>query len=247
MNAFHWIFCSTHKKEPPIYIKRKYIQQMIHSICIEGNIGSGKSTLVHRLAEELSLRTLPEPVDEWSSVHDDDGKNIIERFYQDPKRNAHLFQSIAFRTRVKGLLAVEKGVPIITERSIFTDRNIFAKNLHEKGELTPIEWNDYDQWFHFITSSLKEKIVPDVYIYVRAEPKTCMERIKKRGRSGEDSISMEYLTELHIKHDEWLMREDSKKIFIIDANGDPYEEVKELILQLIPSHEDNYISHSEWC
>mgnify|MGYP003333660748 FL=1 len=54
---------------------------------VEGNIGSGKSTLVKMLKEYLIIANdkkvvfLQEPVDEWESIKDESGESILEKFY----------------------------------------------------------------------------------------------------------------------------------------------------------------------
>ena len=71
---------------------------------IEGNIGSGKSTLMEYLQtlDEYKIhkiKTLKEPVDEWKQVIDKDTKkNILDYFYSDSKRWGYLFQMNAFIT-----------------------------------------------------------------------------------------------------------------------------------------------------
>lgn len=79
-------------------------------------------------------------MDEWSKMKNANGKNILEEFYSDPARNAYLFQSIAFRSRMKNI--VHKDDALI-ERSIYTDRNVFAKTCREDGLIGDIEWDDY--------------------------------------------------------------------------------------------------------
>ena len=73
-------------------------------ISIEGNIGSGKSTLVNILKTKYSDNILfvDEPVKEWNSIKMND-KNIIQHFYSDQTKNGYLFQSVAFITRLKRL------------------------------------------------------------------------------------------------------------------------------------------------
>jgi deoxyadenosine/deoxycytidine kinase len=60
-------------------------------------------------------------------------------------------------------------------------------------------------------------------VYLRATPKTCIERIRARNRPEETSINLNYLTTLHRRHEEWLMpRADgatpSPPVIIVDAN-----------------------------
>ena len=165
---------------------------------VEGNIGSGKSTFLKKLSTEFKV--VQEPVDEWSKMRNANGKNILEEFYEDPKRNAYLFQSIAFRSRVKNITDLDDSA--IVERSIYTDRMVFAEVCKEDGNINEIEWNDYTEWFDFVVKHIGFK--PKGFIYLRTDPEKSHERITKRNRLGESNISLEYLRKLHERHDKWL-------------------------------------------
>lgn len=178
---------------------------------VEGNIGVGKSTLVKAL-EERGLDTLQEPVDSWSTTTNENGKNILEEFYTDPKRWAYTFQSIAFRTRIMGMDTISDDC--IVERSVYTDRMVFAEAARDIGNIDDIEWNDYTNWFDFVMNKIGKR--PRGIIYLRGSPETCMEQIKKRGRKGEENIDMDYLRLLHRKHDNWLIGEDNVLVLDID-------------------------------
>ena len=57
--------------------------------------------------------------------------------------------------------------------------------------------------FDPLVSSFKG-LVPDGFIYLAASPETCMRRLALRGRDEEGGVSLEYLDNLHSKHEEWL-------------------------------------------
>ena len=69
-------------------------------ISIEGNIGSGKSTMVEYLKQNLqndsTICFLQEPVDIWNTIIDKNGVNIIENYYNDQKKYAFQFQMMAY-------------------------------------------------------------------------------------------------------------------------------------------------------
>ena len=116
-------------------------------ISIEGNIGSGKSTVIEWLKtqENKNIVFVDEPVNEWLSIKDKDGMNALDCFYKDQKQNAFCFQILAYITRLKKLILkleeyANQDIIIITERSIDTDRNVFAKMLYEDGLISSIEW-----------------------------------------------------------------------------------------------------------
>ena len=70
-------------------------------LSIEGNIGSGKSTLIKYLQNNyldnpLKIYFLPEPVAIWESITDNQGVNIIEKYYANQSKYAFSFQMMAY-------------------------------------------------------------------------------------------------------------------------------------------------------
>jgi len=173
-------------------------------ISIEGNIGSGKSTLVEYLKSLGTYIFVDEPVNEWLAIKDNTGSNALECFYKNQKENAFCFQILAYITRLKKLMDKIKESPsdviIITERSIETDRNVFAKMLYEDGFISSIEWETYNYWFN----TFKETSKVDLIIYIKTNPDKCLERINKRNRIEENSIKLDYLEKCNKYHDDWL-------------------------------------------
>ena len=119
---------------------------------IEGNIGSGKSTLIEILKNQKNILFLPEPVDSWNEIKDTSGVTILEKYYQDQKRYAFPFQMMAYITRIN--LIKNMNFPpdsiVISERSIYTDREIFAKMLYESGDIGEIEYQIYLVGLYFL-------------------------------------------------------------------------------------------------
>ena len=177
-------------------------------ISIEGNIGSGKSTIFNFLKNILSKNDfyfVDEPVEEWLKIRDEK-ENIIEKFYKNQKKYAFSFQMMAYISRLKNLQEAIKNNPnkiIITERNIMTDKNIFAKMLYHQKKIDEINYKIYNQWFNYFLQDLP--IIK--YIYIRTNPLICAERIIKRNRKGE-KISLEYLNDCHQYHENWFEKED---------------------------------------
>ena len=178
-------------------------------ISVEGNIGSGKSTLVSEMKKVLpsllnnKIYFLQEPVDEWEKIRDTNGESIITKFYRDQKKYAFSFQMMAYISRLKTLMETIDKIPsnavIICERSVWTDKHIFAKMLYEEGNIEEINYIIYNKWFDFFIkgSSL------DGIIYLNTDPNTCLERVLKRKRDGE-KIPLEYLEKCHNYHLDWF-------------------------------------------
>jgi len=191
-------------------------------ISIEGNIGAGKTTFLDKLKEKIHDSVfIKEPVDIWLSLKDEDGKNILEKFYKNPQRWCYTFQNLAFITRLNRILDEYYNSDkkfIFSDRITKSDREIFATMSKQDELMNNFEWKIYDFWYNntFINKLLNKKIY---YIYLRSNPKVCLERINKRSRSEEVSINIEYLNKLHNLHEKWLNKK-ADNILILDNDDD---------------------------
>lgn len=67
----------------------------------------------------------------------------------------------------------------------------------------------YNEWYEFLVNNLSNPL--HGIIYLQTTPEMCLKRTQKRGRTGEDKISIDYLRQLHCLHEEWLGNEEKKK------------------------------------
>ena len=185
----------------------------------EGGISAGKSTFVALLEKHFpDCSVVFEPLDTWKSIKDDEGKNILDRFYKDMPKYAYAFQSTAFLSRVvKMREALDSPTKIVCiERSPYSDRNIFAKNCKNNGTMTDIEHRLYLEWFGWMEKFFD--IPQKHFIYLRCDPTIAYKRIKERARPEEEGVTQEYLTTLHELHEEWLGGRDD--VLVLDADID---------------------------
>ena len=193
-------------------------------ISIEGNVGAGKSTLLKKLKEaHPEYNFVPEPVDTWLEVKDEEDNHILKLFYGDFKRWSYTFQNFAFITRnliMDECIKNKKESNIfITERCVFTDKNVFAKMLHDDKLMSNLESKIYNYWFDKYS---KENNI-DAYIYVTTDVDLSAERIKIRNRDGEN-IEKSYLTRLDKYHHDLLNQED-KPVLFYDTEKDDVNKV----------------------
>lgn len=172
---------------------------------LEGNIGVGKSTFLNLIKKYIKdAQIIFEPADKWQKVGE--SGNLLDLFYKDTKRWAYTFQSYAFISRVKFLLETiskSNNYNFIMERSVYCDRYCFAENCFESGLMNALEWQIYKEWFSWLINGYMPK--PAGFIYLQAGPEVCFERLKKRNRSEETGVSLNYLKDLHNKHENWLV------------------------------------------
>ena len=211
---------------------------MLLIVSIEGNIGSGKSTLISKLKKEFTeLRSdcpvyyIDEPVKVWNTITDEKGDNIIKKYYEDQEKYAFQFQMMAYITRISELrktidrMSKSNYCVIITERSIETDKEVFAKMLHEANVLDTISYNIYLKWFDELSRGLKINNI----IYLKTNPETAKKRVAKRNRPGE-TISLNYLKSCHERHEGWLQNIQDK--LLLNGERDIEESFQDKLLAI---------------
>ena len=200
---------------------------------IQANIGVGKTTLCQMIKKfHPKIEVFLEPSCVWEKLKDSNGKSIIQHFYENPKKNAYLFQSMAFIDRFIDLekIDLKSGKTYIFERSPESDREIFAKTCYETGLMEEIEWVVYNKWFN----QLKSKInFPSKNIYLRCSPETCLKRISERDRNGESNITIDYLTQLHKCHEKWLNPDTNNIVVNGELNFRDDKKIFDCIMQEI--------------
>jgi deoxyadenosine/deoxycytidine kinase len=212
----------------------------IKFISLEGNVGSGKTTLLAAVKTTYpSYRIIEEPVDLWMSLKTESGESLLELFYKDKQRWSYTFQYSAFFTRyISSLKAIQAAradpstTPIIllTERSILTDKHVFASMLKDQGFMNKLEWDLYNIWF----DNFAKDIQVDAIVYLETPPTICTDRIKVRARSGEDNIPLDYLTDLQTYHDQWLGSKLSIPVLRM-SNKDSVDHLRLFIESIVPA------------
>jgi len=162
-------------------------------IVVAGNIGVGKSTLVSLLCQRLGWQPFFEPVAENPYLAD---------FYKDmPAWSFH--SQIFFLTH--RLLIHQQLIhfpgPVIQDRSIYEDAEIFAHNLFLQGYLSQRDYATYHLLYQTLTEFLPP---PDLVIYLRASVSTLQRRITLRGREYERTINQTYLERLNGLYENWI-------------------------------------------
>ena len=108
----------------------------------------------------------------------------------------------------------------VTERSLMSERFIFTNLLQTKQYISETEFNILDHGFEFLNEKIDQ---PNEIIYLRTKPTVAMHRLQARDRPSERSITLEYLEQLHVLHDNWILYNKigstySAKITILDQN-----------------------------
>uniref|UniRef100_A0A6C0LLR0 Deoxynucleoside kinase domain-containing protein n=1 Tax=viral metagenome TaxID=1070528 RepID=A0A6C0LLR0_9ZZZZ len=191
-------------------------------ISVQGNIGSGKSTLVAKLKEVLGVKKricfLQEPVSEWEKIRDSNNTSILELFYGNQEEYAFQFQMMAYISRLAILKRALKSNYdiIITERSLATDKNVFCQMLYDSGKIKDVEFQIYNKWFDEFQSEFPYENI----VYIQTDPEVAHERVAKRAREGESTIPLEYLADCHRYHENWIDSFSKSNVLVLDGNQD---------------------------
>ena len=205
-------------------------------VSIEGNIGSGKSTLLDNLRKQYDnhkhIIFLPEPVNDWEKIKDNQGHTILKKFYANQEKYSFAFQIMAYISRLKILRQTIKDIInnneyqyiIITERCLYTDKYVFAKMLYDQGKIEDVCYQIYLNLFEEFVNDFPINYI----VYVNTNSEKCYERIHKRARDGEEVIPLTYLIDCHNYHETFLDEHTGIKSFklILNGNVDIYENDK---------------------
>ena len=196
-------------------------------VSIEGNIGSGKSTLLANLKTSLkdnqNVVFLKEPVEEWEKIKDANGCTMLQKFYGNQERYSFPFQMMAYISRLaafKNAVAENPQATVfITERSLDTDKYVFAQMLYDDNKIEDVNFQIYRKWF----DTFAQEFPVAGLIYVNTLPEICHQRITKRSREGEDCIPLDYLQNCNNYHDYMMSVMSDSPILTLDGNVDIYE------------------------
>ena len=178
-------------------------------ISIVGNIGSGKSTVIKKLSNHVNC--YQEPIHKWS---------FLPLFYKNQEK-------YAFHLQIQILLSfydyVIDNCSGVFERSSWESFYIFTTSLFNENKLTNEEYDIIKQLYNIIGWK------PEITIYLRCSPTTCLKRIQNRNRECESSISLDYLEKLYRIYENHLNIYD----FVIDAeqhNDVVYQKVSDIVV-----------------
>ena len=153
-------------------LKSKYI------FSIEGNIGSGKTTVIRHLQQIYGDQVVlvEEPVKDWQNL---EGENLLKKKNDDLNRWGYSFEAYVLITKMNELTKVafsDKKI-ILIERCMLTDKVFFDINVE-----------------NFLSNNVYPKLSGIIYLDTPVEE--CINRMIKRGRKEEKSLTKEYLTQL---------------------------------------------------
>lgn len=192
-------------------------------ITIDGNIGSGKSTVLNYLHKYKNYQIDLEPIDKWKSFLDD--------IYLNNKGYFNL-QLRVWLDRA-WIQEKENNSIIFMERSPFFIRNTFNINDYNYNNINEDEYNVINEMYNKTDNIWKSNL----YIYLRSSPDKCLQHIIERGRINEMNINLQYITNIHNLHEETYNKavKNNMNIIVVDVNNKSIAEIaNEIIKKITP-------------
>jgi deoxyadenosine/deoxycytidine kinase len=182
-------------------------QNIPKHIVISGNIGAGKTTLSEKLSNHFGWEVNYESTDD---------NPYLEDFYNDMGRWSFNLQVYFLNSRYEQVLKIKKGAnTVIQDRSIYEDAHIFAPNLHHMGLMSERDFENFFRLFQLMNSQIK---APDLMIYLKASVPTLVRHIQQRGRTYENSMSLNYLQLLNERYEEWINGYKEGNLLILNSD-----------------------------
>lgn len=187
----------TSKDVLPVKIYKK--ENSFRYICVEGNIGSGKSTIANALARKLKADYLSEAFE---------NNSFLPLFYSDPEAYSFHLEYSFFLSRSQQLLTYFNA----PGKTLVTDFNIHKSLWFAKINLPKKEYLFFKRKVKPLIDNIPK---PNLTIYLNSNLKNLKQNIRKRGRSYEKNISDSYLEAIAAEYDKSLQKWSQEEKFII--------------------------------
>ena len=191
-------------------------------IVIEGNIGSGKTSLVKMLTKEFKAHAIYE---EFSD------NPFLPKFYKEPEKHAFPLE-LSFLAERYHQLKKELNTRDLFHKNIISDYYFIKSLIFAEITLPEDEFALYKKLFHIIHQKLPQ---PDLLIYLYSDIKRLQKNISKRGRNYETKISDDYLTKIHKGYFNFLGQQNTFPVLILNLSNIDFVEQKEDFMKILVS------------
>lgn len=174
------------------------------SIAVDGPIGVGKTSFVELLAQKFDAQKVLEDV----------ANPFLKPFYEDT-------QGAAFQAQLFFLLSRYRQLQELSQRDLFQQITlldyIFPKDkIFAYLNLDDSELLIYDKLYAMLEPQVPQ---PDMVIFLQAETRTLVERIKRRRRDYEHEISEAYINEVNKAYNYYFFHYSQTPLLVIDTTS----------------------------
>ncbi|SFR32869.1 2-amino-4-hydroxy-6-hydroxymethyldihydropteridinediphosphokinase [Robiginitalea myxolifaciens] len=186
-----------------LFSERKQLLADIGFLAIEGNIGSGKTTLAQKISEEFQGKLILERFKD---------NPFLPRFYEDKERYAFPLEMSFLADRYQQYTE-DTGQLDLFSRFMISDYDIYKSLIFANITLQAEEFTLYRKLFRLMYSEVRK---PRVYVYLYQGTERLLEQIARRGRDYEKSIGAEYLEEIHRGYFDFMRSTPDLNSLVID-------------------------------
>ncbi|MBK7570296.1 MAG: deoxynucleoside kinase [Bacteroidetes bacterium] len=175
-------------------------------IVVEGNIGTGKTSLAGRLSADFNTRLILERFAD---------NPFLPLFYEQPQRYAFPLELSFLADRYQQLKDELTSPELFRQQTIsdyLLSKSLIFANITLKNDENQL----YQRLFHIINPHLPK---PDLLVYLHKDIEKLRSNIKSRGRDYEQNISSDYLENLEKGYWEFFKQQDGFPILVIDTNN----------------------------
>jgi 2-amino-4-hydroxy-6-hydroxymethyldihydropteridine diphosphokinase len=199
---------------------KTYPQTKINYLCIEGNIGAGKTTFAQMLAQDYNAKLILERFKD---------NPFLPQFYKDPKRYAFPTEMAFLADRHQQLVDDISQLDLFSDLSI-ADYDLYKSLIFARVTLQPKELDLYKKVFDIMYRDIPK---PDLYVYFYQNTERLLDNIKKRGRSYEQNIDAEYLEKINAGYLDFIKNQNRFTTKIIDLSNYDFVNNRSDYLKLI--------------
>ncbi|MBL0316790.1 MAG: deoxynucleoside kinase [Flavobacteriales bacterium] len=179
---------------------------MYRYIAIEGNIGSGKTSLAHMVSADLQARLI---LEEFAD------NAFLPKFYEHPERYAFPLE-LSFLSERYSQLKREMNTRDLFSPVIVSDYFISKCQIFAKNNLNKDEYELFLKMFEIVQGACPK---PDLLVYLYLSVDQLQANIRKRGREYEQKITDDYLDNIQKQYLEFIRQHEDMRILIIDTSG----------------------------
>ncbi len=186
--------------------KKTYNLKTHNYIAIEGNIGAGKTSLTHLIAEDFNAKPILERFAD---------NPFLPKFYEDASRYAFTLEMSFLADRYQQITDDLQQLDLFKDFMV-SDYDIYKSLIFSKITLPEDEFNLYRKLFHLMYKDIPK---PDLYIYLYQNTERLQQNIKKRGRDYEQNIEDSYLDKINTGYLDFLKTQTEINFKLIDISN----------------------------
>ncbi|MBT8238786.1 MAG: 2-amino-4-hydroxy-6-hydroxymethyldihydropteridine diphosphokinase [Croceitalea sp.] len=194
------------KTDHTLYKSRNSLFSQLQFLSIEGNIGSGKTTLAHKIASEFNAKLVLERFAD---------NPFLPKFYEDPSRFAFPLEMSFLADRYQQFTDDTSQFDLF-KKFMVSDYDIFKSLIFAKITLQKDEFGLYRKMFNFMYKEVKK---PDIYVYLYQKTDRLLENIKKRGRDYEQNIEASYLEKINRGYMDFMKSHPQQNSLLVDLGN----------------------------